>query len=490
MEFLRQFNKKKITGLAVLLIIIPLFFVRNCGKVSSNLHQLLKSDNSYNVSKTISVNNLNNKIIILNFADYENSEYLGQLGKIQNLYEDHNDILVLVDIIKPEKSADYYISKFSITNPVVAESYSKIKDDFNLNKETKLAICSTDGKIKREYKEYLEFESIAKDFFEISTKFTKSLNSNPLPICDGEKKCKEKEKERNLNFPTNILYVEYSKAYRNKPLLIISDSGNNKVIISSITGKIFDKIDGNDSREENMFNLPQGLFYRNENLYISDSLNNSIKKFDLENKKIEVILSKKDGIYYPTKIVQDPQNKDSILILNSGKNNILSYNLKSGLIKQVHEFNSKEIVDLDYFNGEVYYISTKTNTLEKLYSNDIDDKHTREEGGEFLTAEIPQGVNGIYKDDTGTYIISGNMIYKLKDNVIKLYTGKFKSEDSEQTLDNLIDEEVYSIKSVSYDNPNDLIGVKDRFYIVDTNNNRIVILNRNTEEVEVLELRV
>lgn len=93
-------------------------------------------------------------------------------------------------------------------------------------------------------------------------------------------------------FPGKITSI----LHENRDLIAISDSGNNRILITEADGTILKRIGGNKAgfRDGNLteaeFNNPQGLvFESNLILYVADTDNHAIRKIDLKNGLVETI---------------------------------------------------------------------------------------------------------------------------------------------------------------------------------------------------------
>src|SRR5678816_3826840 len=93
-----------------------------------------------------------------------------------------------------------------------------------------------------------------------------------------------------LNFPGKVLADEKSDR------LFISDSNHNRILITSLDGKVMDVIgDGAIGKQDGAFtevefNHPQGMALDGNSLYICDTENHLIRRADLTSKRVETIL--------------------------------------------------------------------------------------------------------------------------------------------------------------------------------------------------------
>lgn len=104
-----------------------------------------------------------------------------------------------------------------------------------------------------------------------------------------------------LLFPGKIAsYIDSDNNYVDK--LAISDTGNNRILITQPDGTILYSIGGtvgfrNGNFMEAQFNAPQGLVFQDENiLFVADTENHAIRKIDLKSRKF--ILFSNRSIHY------------------------------------------------------------------------------------------------------------------------------------------------------------------------------------------------
>jgi hypothetical protein len=540
---LNDLDHKKvfIVGTILLLFLIAFCSYDTGSRVRTAITESIHPKKSLNIPKSIVEDDLIGKIIIVNFPDYKNMEYLAHSGKIYNAQKSHESSVFLVDCIQYKKGEVVnYAEKHNIENMILSGKLSKLKRRFGVSQDTKVAVFNPKGKLEREFETYGEMSDFDNVIAEIIFDHAKDIKDSVI----FTKTKKIRKRNTILNFPTNISYVhKYKKLYGKKPFIIISDSGNDRLIISSISGKVFDYVgsgskgDSDGSLSEANFNSPQGTLFKDGILYVADASNSKIKAVDLVNDEVYTILSSNNGILYPTKIVNFEDEDDIILILNSGKGNILSYNIKTD---ETMEVSSRKIDDIEEFDGKIYYIDAKHKRLQILGEEIEFDK---DESGQLVSEEsecdedagvcknvggeigisyetmdeilvdklgdayldekkkkekkkkkkkhddvvsgnigmkisgLPKDLNGLYIDDIGVYVASNNAIHSIYEGEAQTYSGnKLKG--------------IGDRGKIVYKNPSDLIGVKDRFYVVDTDNHRIIILNRNSEDVSVLNIRL
>ncbi len=121
--------------------------------------------------------------------------------------------------------------------------------------------------------------------------------------------------------------------------MAISNSGYNNIIISSLDGRIINKIgsrirgyqDGNFQNVK--FNYPQGFVIDKDIIYVADSGNHAIRKINLTKQEVSTIIGsgKKKGSYLKGTIVARKANLwfPTDLELSKDRKNLIIANYES-----------------------------------------------------------------------------------------------------------------------------------------------------------------
>ena len=298
------------------------------------------------------------------------------------------------------------------------------------------------------------------------------------------------------------------------PVIFIANSAQNNIIISSLAGDIVAKIgSGKDGFEDGdfedaSFSFPQGLLFDANKLYVADSGNHAIRMINFKEGKVSTIIGSglrgniikdvseadKINLSSPNDLEFFP-DKENIAISNSGSNQILSYNLKtknvsvlSGNGNQGYEDGKypqnslAQTSDMSVFGRKLYFVDALTSSLRVL-----DDKGNVKtlvgNAGKFgysngeRSKALMQNPLGLSVDDTGVYIADS-------------FNHKIRKYDfsSAQIRDLIGSKKGDKINKIEFDEPQGIRAVLDRFYIADSNNNRIIILQRSSLNAEVLNV--
>ena len=493
--YLRRHNliRKKIEHRRILLtvfitaIIIFLGFYIY-GKLTKNTENIIDSDLMNTISKSesksifnikeLNIKELRNRIILLNVYNIKDFSYIFSVDLARQLEQKYGNKIIIIDIIADnfdlnKNTIINYIIKNNIERPVL-NIY-----DFNLGNNTKnldkyFVLADEEGNIVNtfSYDGNIKNEIIA-GIDNILSKKPK-LNKNKLSGIVLEKNNQPETFIKSLN---HIIYLDKIKDTKDGPYFIISDSKGKKIFFTTISGNIINQIGsgkrGNiDSNGvDSSFCYPSGMaIYDNKILYIADTCNDSIRSVDLRTLDVSTLIKENNLLKNPLSIaILD----DNLIISNTSKNPLLKYNLETNKLSPIECSEcDKYILKLVKYNDKIYFVNTKNYGL---YSIDKEENIQKEidfnELNENNDIKI-EGNNNFHIDDTGFYFIDkfNNKILRIKDNKIINY-GINKNEN-----DNI------------YDLPNDIINFRDKIYITNENNKKLIQLDKNTNKTKVIDI--
>ena len=510
-------DKSLLLLIAVLVIFIWSFF--------SFSHKLLtkSSYNKDNINqiinikpkKLININNilysdLKDKIIILKFWHHSCITCIQNIVNLENKTNKFgNKVAILTihsakfDSEKKFQSINNAVAKYNIRFPVIIDDDFKIKKFFKIETFPKYIIIDPTGNIVKSYSTLDEADNIDDYILQLINQFRHKLNDNPLNYKDVT----DKSIRHILNFPSRLSYsYDYDHNGRKMPVIFISNIGDETITIVSLSGKIIDIIGSKGSGfkdgsfKQAKFNKIQGMVYKNNKLYIADAGNNAIRVADFTKKNISTLIGNgKRGkkllndkpvnadefaLHSPLDIDFFP-NENNLVVANSGNNQLINYNLKNKKITLLAgngDFNmvdgSKikaslaQTYDIEAYENKLYFIDSRSSSLRYL---DIKGNvktilgHGIDKYG-YVNSDVKnalmQNPTSLTVDDTGIYIIDNlnNAIRHYKFNISNIYDYKAIN--------------INNNKSVKFSEPSSIISISDKFYIADSNNHRIIQINR------------
>lgn len=486
----------------------------------------VSSEHWFNVSRPLEASDLKDRIVLLDFWTYACVNCVQVLQEIKKIEEQFGSKLLVIGVhsgkFRNEKDLAEIkkaIIRNDITHPVVNDPDFRIWNSFSINAWPSLVLINPRGKIEKVYVGESESMEVKSGIKKLISKFKYEVNRDPLPIVLE----KNTVVSNVLEFPTKLEYgADFTYKSRSAPAVFISNTGKNNIIVTSLSGDIILKIGSgirglqDGSFDSAAFNSPQGLLYRAGKLYVADSGNHALRQIDFKSGKVttligsgqkgSVILSaaevsdgKSFDLASPTDIEFFP-NYDNIAIANSGTDQILNYNISKERVSVLAGDGSQGIMDGKYpnnilaqtsdmsvYNRKLYFTDSKSSSLrvmdeagevKTLIGKDLF-KFGRKNGGK--VEALMQHPMGLMVDDTGAYISdSFNHIirrYDLSSGQISTLVGGKKRGDN-----------LGSGSATEFDQPEGIISVLNNFYVVDSNNNRIVILNRGNFNSTILDV--
>ncbi len=496
---------------------------------NSNSYKLISEEvaNSgwLNVSVPLKTSDLEDRIILLDFWTYACVNCMHMIPEIKKLEEEFGSKLTVIGVhsgkFDNEKDIEGIrnaIVKYDISHPVINDSKFNIWNSFKVKSWPTLILIGPNGRIKDTYVGEGTSQKIREDITSLIKKYRYSLNRDSLPIVLE----KDKIVGHVLSFPSKLEYVKdfESIGIAKTPAILIANSGKNTIVVSSLSGDILLEIgsgkkglaDGTIGSAS--FNNPHGLLYKNNILYVADTGNHTLRKIDLKKNEVSTIIGSgiRGQILSDSKTVKEVDlaspwdleffpDKNNIIIANSGTHQLLKYDIIKETIAPFAGDGVEDIIDGSYpknslaqpsavniFSGKLYFLDSETSSLRVAEKNGsvktLVGSGLFEFGHKNGSAKeaLMQHPVGLAVDDTGIYIAdTHNSVirkYDASQSSLSDYSGSGKKNDDVGS----------NLKNVSYNEPEDIISVLDKFYVADTNNNRILVVNRNNGAVSVLDV--
>ena len=261
----------------------------------------------FNTDKPLSFDDLKGHVILLDFWTYCCINCIHALQDLKYLEEKYkNDPVVIVGVHTPkftneqiENNVKSAVQRYNIKHPVIVDNEYFMWRMLNIRAWPTYAVIGTDGEIcdtfsgegERDILDHAIEKELRKG------KHDKTIASKKIKITSSV------PEDSFLRFPSKLAYDEEKKN------LYVSDAGHNRILKLDITGvnsgRIVDVIGGGDvgfkdgSFSQALFNKPQGLFYKNNELYICDTDNHSIRKADFNSRDVTTIAGTgKQGSHY------------------------------------------------------------------------------------------------------------------------------------------------------------------------------------------------
>lgn len=320
-----------------------------------------------------------------------------------------------------------------------------------------------------------------------------------------------------LKFPGKLLADEAHNR------LFISDSNHNRIVVSSLDGKLLDVIGsgqiGNKDGDYKTaaFDHPQGMALVGNTLYVADTENHLIRKIDLDQKQVSTLAgtgeqarTRKPGGKLRTTALNSPwalaEIDGTLYICMAGPHQIWSHKLGSDEIGVYAGSGREDItngpLDTSAFaqtsgiavDGDIFYVvdsegsavrkvDTKQGTVSTIAgTSDLERGRSlfefgdKDGIGDKARLQHPLGV----LFDNGRLFIADTYNHKLKTidlktNEVKTFLGTGKDGKS--------------LKPAEFSEPSGLAKVGNRLFVADTNNHRICVVNLDNDQVSEFKVQ-
>jgi len=486
-----------------------------------------EQENWFNVTHPLTLDELKERVILVYFWSGSCINCFEAMPKIKELQNEFGSKLVVIGVHSPmfAGEGDYVavkkaVLRHDITNPVINDQNLRIMNNFDLKEWPSFLVINPYGVVSKKFVGKNQVLKLAEYVSKQIAKYKFQISRNALPIL----------LEKNnlignvLSYPTKLAYANnFSHKTRQIPAIFIANTGQNTINITTITGESLLKI-GSDkagmadgSYEVATFNAPQGLLYADNKLYVADTGNHAIRVVNFKENKVQTLIGngvrgevidegdndvKAISLSSPTDLEFFP-DENNLVISNSGTNQILLYNIneqdisifagngQQGIDDGKFPNNSlAQTSDMAVYNDKLYFVDSASSSLR--YANEDGEIKTlvksldgvkqnlssNSSSTDNKKSSILQSPKGLVVDDTGVYISDS------LNNRLKKYD--FSSAQIRDLVGSNRGEELGN--KTNFDEPNGIISVLDRFYVADTNNNRIVMVSRSSFDSELLNV--
>jgi thiol-disulfide isomerase/thioredoxin len=249
-----------------------------------------------NVDNAISMKNLRGKIVLLDFWTFCCINCMHVIPDLKRLEEKYPDQLVVIGVhsakFDSEKDSDNIrnaILRYEIHHPVINDKDFKVWGSYGVRAWPSFALINPEGKVVGITSGEGVYETLEPYIDEMAKHYQAEgkLNLKPIPL-DLEK---DKKPVMPLSFPGKIAADEKSDT------LVISDSDHNRIVVTSLRGRVKEVIGGKSAGFKDgsfhtaRFFRPQGVYFDSEKniIYVADTENHAIRKIDLVQRKVETL---------------------------------------------------------------------------------------------------------------------------------------------------------------------------------------------------------
>lgn len=476
-----------------------------------------------NTDRPISLADLKGKVVVLDFWTYCCINCMHVLPDLKFLEQKYGKELVVIGVhsakFENEKQAaqiEAAIERYEIDHPVINDSEMILWDQFGVRAWPTLALIDPEGQLvgiqPGEGNRILFDRSIAKIVKYHRWKGT--LNEKPIRF----RKATRKRDLTKLHYPGKVLVDASSNR------LFVADSSHHRIVVSDLDGKFISSIgtanqgftDGDFQSAS--FNRPQGMALVNNQLFVADTDNHAIRVIDFENESVITLMGSgvqarfgaTGGMMGNAKL-NSPWDiavaNNSLYIAMAGSHQIWAHQLGSNSVSVFAGNGAEDVVNgrrqsaafaqpsdlaLSSDGNRMFIADSEGSAIRRI---DMDTGFVSTVAG---TSGLPRGqslfafgdVDGVGSDVrlqhplAVTTVPSGLLVADSYNHKIK--SIGLPSRQSSTWVGTGIPAD--SISPLALAEPGDVEAVADFVFIADTNNHRILKMNRLTSAVTQLPI--
>lgn len=240
-----------------------------------------------NVAAPITMAQLRGKVVIIDFWTYGCVNCMHVLRDLKTLEQRFPDELVVISVHSPkftnEKDAENLkriLLRYEIEHPVANDANHEIWKRYGAQAWPTRVIVDPVGNVVGTAMGEGNLEGFVNAIRTVVRVFDEQgqIDRTPLPL--------DLERLRHTDRP--LLYPGKLLADAASDRLFIADSNHNRIVVSTLDGKLIDTIgsglqgDGDGIFKQARFNRPQGLALDGDVLYVADTANNQIRAVDFQ----------------------------------------------------------------------------------------------------------------------------------------------------------------------------------------------------------------
>ena len=240
-----------------------------------------------NVASPVTIEQLRGKVVILDFWTYGCVNCMHVLRDLKTLEQRFPDELVVIGIhsakFANEKITDNLkriLVRYEIEHPVANDANLEIWRRYGAQAWPTRVIIDPAGNLVGTAMGEGNLEGFLNAIRTVVRVFDErgEINRSPLPL----QLERLKHTDQPLLYPGKVLADEKSNR------LFIADSNHNRIVVSSLDGKLIEVIgsglqgDNDGIFSQARFNRPQGLALDNNQLYVADTENNQVRVVDFD----------------------------------------------------------------------------------------------------------------------------------------------------------------------------------------------------------------
>lgn len=476
-----------------------------------------------NTSAPLSWKDLRGKVVVIDFWTYCCINCMHVLPDLEFLEKKYAKQLVVIGVhsakFENEKETEAIrsaIVRYEIKHPVINDAQMTIWRKFGVRSWPTLVVVDPEGKYIGSLSGEGNRETLDRVIGKLVDYHRKkgTLNEKPLQF-DLEA---GKLNKSPLRFPGKVLADSESDR------LFISDSNHNRIIVSTLEGKLLETIgNGTIGAQDGdfktaSFDHPQGMELVGDSLYVADTENHLLRRIDLKNKTVHTVAgtgkqARTRGAGGP--LLKTPLNspwamsefQGTLFIAMAGPHQLWKHKIGSETIEVFAGSGKEDIVDGSLAKSALAQPSGMTRDQKSLYFVDSEGSAVRKidfgPPAKVITLAGPRDLpNGRSLFEFADIDGKGSIARFQHPLGIVHRQGKLYVADSYNHKIRIVDIATGEVTSflgtgkagdelgaaVQFSEPAGLTIAHDQLYVADTNNHRIVVVNLLDQSVRELKI--
>jgi thiol-disulfide isomerase/thioredoxin len=474
-----------------------------------------------NTAGPIRMEDLKGKIVLLDFWTYCCINCHHVLPDLERLEQKYAKELVVIGVHSAKFPAEREtenikkkVAEYRIKHPVINDADMVIWRKFGVNSWPTFVLIDANGRYQGFTSGEGKYELLDEVIGKLAAQHRerKELNETPLQFFP--------ENEKSYDQP--LLYPGKIHVNAEADRMFVTDTGHNRIIVADLNGTVVDVIGNgrtgftNGTFQESTFNRPQGVYFKDDFLFVADTENHAIRVADLKNKTVKTVAgtgvqsqrregsgkAEITGLNSPWDIVPIGSG-NRFAIAMAGPHQIWELNLDKGTVGVLAGSGREDIIDGAFKAAALAQPSGLASDGENIYFADSETSSLRLLNMKKKTVETVVGkglfdyFDGVGPIGKGKYYFqhclgvayADGIVYvadsynnrikaydvKAKKIVPVLGTGKPGADDKGQES--------------TLDQPGGVAVAKGKLYIADSNNHAIRVADLATGDVSTLSLK-
>ncbi|MGA9852477.1 MAG: thioredoxin-like domain-containing protein [Gammaproteobacteria bacterium] len=459
-------------------------------------------------NKPVTLRELRGKVVLLDFWTYGCINCFHIIPDLEKLQKTYGNGLVIIGVHSAKfaterKTAhiEAVVLRYGIDHPVVNDKDMQIWNAYGAEGWPTLTVIDPAGNVVGQVSGEGQYALLNKVIGSLTKEFAAKGEINDKPLWFSNIR---------LEMPnTTLLFPGKVLADAAHDRLFIADSNHNRIVVTTLTGKVLTVIgnglsglkDGAYSFAE--FHYPQGMSLANANtLYVADTDNNAIRRIDLVNHTVTTVAGDGKQTYMTDPVIPARSAElntpwavlwhDGLLyIAMAGQHQLWAYDPMAQTIRLYAGSGEEGISDGSLSEASFAQSSGLTTDGQVMYVADPEASAVRAVG--FGPGAQVRTLVGTGLFDFGDVDGVGDHVRLQHDLGITWNDGLLYIADTYNSKIRLLDPKTRRVTTFAggdgqFDEPGGLSAAGGNLYVADTDHNRIAVVDLKTGKISTLNL--